>query len=206
MHLIYTLTATLLVGLLALSTFRTTANTQQRMVANEILTQVAGVSDEVFEHAAGYWFDERVDENDWPLQPPTFPIITESQVDELTGTGTSPGATTDGWGGCTAAIYTLDANMKQNRLTNTTRPETCDDLDDLHGLTLEMEREQMIYEVDFAVGYVTPTNLTQSVTGPTFAKALTLTITTPNYVIGNDPLEITMSQVFTYPRLTTALP
>lgn len=206
MHLIYTLTAMLLVGLLALSQFRTAANSQQRMVANEVLTQVTGVSDEVFEHAVGYWFDERVDEDDWPLQPPTFPIITESQVDELTATSTTPGATTDGWGGCTAAIYTLDANMKQNRLTNTSRPETCDDLDDLHGLTLQMEREKMLYEVDFAVRYVDPTDLTQTVSGPTFAKALTLTITTPNYVVGNDPLEITMSQVFTYSRLTTTVP
>lgn len=206
MHLIYTVIAMMLVGLLALSQFRTTAHSQQRMVSNEILTQVTGVADEVFEHASSYWFDERVDENDWPIQPPIFPIITESETDELTALGTAPGTSTDGWGGCTTAIHQTDANMNQRRLINTVRPETCDDVDDLHGLTLDIVHGDLTYQVDIEVGYVDPSDLTQSVTSQTFAKEMSLTITTPNYVMAGAPLEVELSQVFTYDRLTTSIP
>ena len=84
MHLIYTLLAMLLVGILSLSVLRTSASSEQRMVTNEIMTQVTGVADEVFDHASDYWFDERVHEGKWPIQPPIFPIITSAQLSELT--------------------------------------------------------------------------------------------------------------------------
>lgn len=205
MHLIYTLLAMLLVGILSLSLLRTSASSEQRMVTNEIMTQVTGVADEVFEHAAGYWFDERVDEGDYPIQPPIFPIITSAQINELTAeTDVSAGPTDDGWGGCATSVYSQDTNMGQNRLQNTARPETCDDLDDLHGLTLDMERDGLSYQVEVEVAYVDPLSPTAPTGGTkTFAKAMQLTITTPDFVIGGDPLEVVFVQVFTYDRITT---
>lgn len=202
MHLLYSLIALMLVGVLALNSMRTATHAEQRILSNEIMTQVTGVADEVFDHAAGYWFDHAVDESRSAIQPPIFPLIEAHQTNLLTATSAVPGATVDGWGGCTDAIYAQDTNMGQRRLQNTARPLTCDDVDDLHGLSIEMERDGLTYDVAVAVEYVLPTDPTVVSSSPTFAKRLTLTITSADYEIGGSPLEVVLSRAFMYDRVT----
>jgi len=202
MHITYTILSLLLLGIFALTMMRTSVQTQQRMISNEVITQVTGVAEEVFDHADGYWFDERVDESDHHQQPPIFPIIQASETGQLTSPSATPSSGTDGWGGCTDTIYLMDPNMGQRRLQNTARPETCDDLDDLHGLTLDVDRDGLIYEVEVEVEYVDPVAPSTVSATPTFAKAVRLTITTPQYRMGDDPLEVQFSRVFPYTRVT----
>ncbi|PEN11379.1 hypothetical protein CRI94_15180 [Longibacter salinarum] len=203
MHLLYSLISVMLVGVLALSAMRMSAQSEQRMLSNEIMTQVTGVADEVFDHADDYWFDERVNESNWHIQPPIFPIITTSQTGELTSTTAAPSTGIDGWGGCSAAIYTDDINMGKKRIQNPTRPETCDDVDDLHGLQLDIERDGLRYAIDVAVEYVDPNNPTVATASKTFAKRINLTISLADYQFGSNPLQVEMSRIFTYERITT---
>lgn len=200
MHLLYSLISVMLVGVLALSAMQMSAHSEQRIIANEITTQVTGVADEVFDHAGAYWYDEAVNESNSHRQPPIFPVITSASG--LTPVTHAPGMGSDGWGGCTAAIYDTDANMGKRRLQNSARPVTCDDLDDMHGLELDMDRDGLTYTVNVAVEYVDPYAPTSTSSSQTFAKRMTLTIATNDYLIGGDPLEVEMSRVYTYKRIT----
>jgi len=201
MHLLYSLIGLMLVGVLALSAMRMSAHSEQRMISNEIMTQVTGLADEVFDHAGAYWFDEQTNEQNEPHQPPIFPIVTTTS--SLTSPSAVPGLGVDGWSGCTAAIYTPDANTGQLRLQNSARPETCDDLDDLHGLQLDMDRNGLTYRVDVSVTYVDPLDPSTTSSTPTWAKRVSLRITTADYQVAGNPLEVTMSRVFSYRRVTT---
>jgi hypothetical protein len=202
MHLLYALIALMLVGVLALSSMRMSTQSEQRMISNEIMTQVTGLADEVFDHADAYWFDERTNEQRVTIQPPIFPIIQASQTSDLTSPSAVPGIGSDGWSGCTDAIYAPDANTGQMRLQNAARPQSCDDLDDLHGLRLDMDRGGLTYRVDVSVEYVEPLNPTNPSASQTFAKRLSLRIVTEDYQIAGNPLEVEMSRVFTYDRVT----
>lgn len=200
MHLLYSLIGLMLVGVLALSAMRMSTHSEQRMISNEIMTQVTGIADEVFDHAGAYWFDEKVDESDYYQQPPIFPIITTTS--SLTSPSAVPGMGVDGWSGCTSAIYAPDANTGQLRLQNSARPETCDDLDDLHGLRIDMDRNGLTYRVDVSVTYVDPLDPSTTSSAPTWAKRVSLRITTTDYQIAGNPLEVTMSRVYSYQRVT----
>ena len=202
MHLLYALIALMLVGVLALSSMRMSTQSEQRMISNEIMTQVTGLADEVLDHADAYWFDEATNEQKAVHQPPIFPIIDASETSSLTAPSAVPGLGSDGWSGCTDAIYTPDANTGQMRLQNSARPQSCDDLDDLHGLQLDMDRGGLTYRVDISVEYVDPLNPATPSATQTFAKRLSLRIVTEDYEVAGNPLEVEMSRVFSYDRVT----
>lgn len=202
MHLLYALIALMLVGVLALSSMRMSTYSEQRMISNEIMTQVTGLADEVFDHADAYWFDEATNEQKAVYQPPIFPIIGASETSSLTAPSAVPGLGSDGWSGCTDAIYAPDANTGQLRLQNSARPQSCDDLDDLHGLQLDMDRGGLTYRVGISVEYVDPLNPATPSATQTFAKRLALRIVTEDYEVAGNPLEVEMSRVFGYDRVT----
>ena len=66
-----------------------------------------------------------------------------------------------------------------------------------------MNRDGLTYQIEVEVAYVDPLAPTVQTGSPTFAKEVRLTITTPDFVIGNNPLEVELSQVYTYNRITT---
>lgn len=82
---------------------------------------------------------------------------------------------------------------------------SCIDIDDFDGKTLYREREGLDFTVDVRVEYVDQDDPTLVSSTPTFAKQVTLSITTPYVYKENNPdslITMQMSRVFTYNRTT----
>ena len=157
------------------------------MVLNEVVTQVTGISVDILEHIGNKFFDESTDETG--ISPADFPLVTFTA--ELTGEGgfgnTGDGATCDH--------------------TNFYDPD-CNDIDDFHGITLNRTVEGIPYTAVVSVDYVDEDNpdTDQDPDLPhtrTFAKMVTVTITSPYLLLGNIPLEVKLHRVFTYNRITS---
>ena len=82
---------------------------------------------------------------------------------------------------------------------------TCDDIDDFHGKSFSREPGGIPFNVDVSVKYVSEDDPASVETAPTFAKEVTLTITTPYVYRGtlDHPIKIVISRVFTYFKNTT---
>lgn len=176
MHLIYAVMSIMLVGIFSTNMFRSIHQSELRMITNEVLTELTGAGYDVLEFIGRRAFDENTDES--KIDPLVYPVITT--VGQLTSIA--------GFGGCDS--FTL-------------APPGCDDIDDFDGVTADVTLGAFVYEVEVDVRYVVPTTAAPSAS-PTYAKEVTLTLTNPYVLIGADPLQVTVSRVFTYGRHTTS--
>lgn len=172
---IYGLLAIMLTMLLSLNLFRITSGAEQRMVLNEMATQVNGIGVDIMEHVGNRWFDENTSEAG--ITAADFPLVTAPA--QLTAEGSTE------WGGCTD-FY---AN-------------TCDDIDDFHGMTLQRSVEGLPYTASITVRYVNPDAPDTPTGSPSYAKEVIVTIQSPYLKLGDNPLTVTLSRVFAYDRIT----
>jgi len=178
MHLIYAVLAIMMVGLFSLNMHRSMHQSQNRMVVNEVVTELTGAGYDILELIGRLPFDENTDES--KQSPLEYPVI--NFTSELT-----PAAQ---FGGCTAVALEDPA---------------CDDIDDFHGIpTFTITVDGLEYEADVAVQYVDPVNPDTPAGGNSYAKEVELTITNPYLLVGGQPIQVNVRRVFTYNRHTTA--
>ena len=177
MHLIYAVLAIMLVGLYSMNMHRSMHQTQNKMVVNEVLTQLTGAGYDVVDYIGRRPFDENTDES--KQSPLSYPVIT--------GTGflTPKGS----FGGCASLTLSDPA---------------CDDIDDFDGLAITVALGGFDYAVEVDVNYVDPNNPSNPATGNSYAKEVAVTISNPYVVVGGQPLEVRVTQVYTYNRHTSS--
>ena len=174
---IYGLVALALVSMLALSMHQGTTSTQQRHILNEVTTQVTGVGVEVFDHIGR-----------------TGVAFDKFVVDTQT-TFPTCGRTTS------AAVFTPEASfVPAASYATSTYIEGFDGMTDV-----PIDRDDIPFLVDIEVAYVDPVTLAPS-GAPTFAKEVTLTISSPFLFIKTPatPVEVRMQRVFEYDMVTKA--
>jgi hypothetical protein len=175
-----------LVMILSLNTFRIITETQRTMAINEVATQITGVSMEILDHIGNRYFDHQTNPKFVFPKPPTYPYVTgESQL-------TGPGAAEWGVGtsGCPqGALKAVD---------------DCDDIDDFDGMVVTRDVDGLNYTATISVQYVSTCTLQPS--GRSFAKEVEVTVVTPDALIGGSQLQVTVSRVFTYNRITCLTP
>lgn len=172
---LYGLIALALVSMLALNMHRGTTSTQHRQVFNEVATPVTGVGVEVFDHIARD--SVYFDKYVYDTRN-TFPTC---------GRTTSPDVFTPEGGFVPAASY------------GTSRY-----IEGFDGMTdVPIERDDIQFFVDIAVRYVDPVTLAPVAT-PTFAKEVTLTISSPLLFLGTPetPVDVTMRRALQYDTVT----
>ncbi|MFO8099470.1 MAG: hypothetical protein R6T83_07605 [Salinibacter sp.] len=172
---IYGIIALALVSMLALSMHQGTTNTQQRHVLNEVATQVTGVGVEVFEHIG------------------RGGVAFDKFVVDTQTTFPTCGRTT------TADVFTPEDSFApaESYATSTY-------IEGFDGMTeVAIDRDDIPFEVDIEVAYVDPVTLAPSAV-PTFAKEVTLTISSPFLFIKTPqtPVEVQMQRVFEYDTVT----
>lgn len=172
---LYGLIALALVSMLTLNMHRSTTNTQQRQIFNEVVTQVTGVGAEVFDHIAreNVYFDKYVFDT-----RSIFPTC---------GRTTSPD------------VFTPEASFVPAASYATSRY-----IEGFDGMTdVAVDRDDIQFLVDIDVRYVDPGTLVPSAT-PTYAKEVTLTISSPLLFLRTptNPVEVTMSRVIEYDMVT----
>lgn len=173
MQTLYSLIALLLVMLLSLNFYQGRNHTQQNMIVNEVLTPFNDLGMELLDHIGRQAFDENTDET--KIAEPTWPIVTSPSG--LTAEA-SFGGCTDFW--------------------------TCDDIDDFHGLTVNRDLNGLPYTVDISVRYVDELDPDQPTGGaPSYAKEVTLEISTAAIQMGGAPLTVKIGRVYTYDRITS---
>ncbi len=168
-----------LVMLLSLNLLRAATSTEQRMILNEVATQVTGIAVDLMEHLGNKAFDENTDETG--IEPSDFPLVTSPSM-------LTPDNGPD-WGGC-PSLY----------------DNTCNDIDDFDGMTIERDVEGLAYRAAIEVRYVNETSPNTTSGVSTYAKEVVITVTTPAYrhlLIGGAPLEVRLSRVFAYKRITS---
>lgn len=174
MQAFYGLIAMGIVALLGLTMQRSINGNQQRIVVNEVATDLSGVAIEVLEHVGSKAYDAKTDTN----KVTTFPAVTTYY--ELTDPS-------DGlqWGACNNYLL-------------------CDDVDDFDGMMMTWTKDGLVYDIAIDVEYVDPDNpdvatgksfaksVEVAVTNPYMKIGSS-----------NTPLTINMYRVFTYQRSTT---
>lgn len=184
---LYGLIAVALSMVLSLNLLRTTTSAEQRMVLNEVATHVTGVGENLMEHIGNQAFDDNTHEGKAIPQPPVFPLIVDvAMLTAESGFGnTGDGAACDH---ATPNFYDAD----------------CDDIDDFHGMTLSREIEGVTYTATIAVQYVVADNPGQDSMGAkTYAKEVSITVTSPYLLLGGAPLAVTVARVFSYKRIVS---
>ena len=176
MHMIYAVLSIMLVGIFSTNMFRSIHQGELKMITNEVVTELTGAGYSVLEFIGRRAFDENTDES--KIDPLVYPVIT----------GTGQLTSIAGFGGC-ASLTLADPG--------------CDDIDDFDGVTVDVDHGEFVYEVVVDVQYVDPQTAVPS-GSPTYAKEVTLTLTNPYVLIGGQPLQVTVSRVFTYGRHTTS--
>lgn len=174
---LYGILAIMLVMFLSLNVVRGTTSTQQKMILNEVGTLLTGIGMDVLDHIERKPFDRATDESK-TAGPPTYPMVTVAA--QLTGENTGE------WGTNACAGFLL-----------------CDDIDDFDGQTVTRDLDGLVYTVEIEVHYVDAATFADSGGTKTFAKEVTVTISNPYLTIGDDPLEVAISRVFTYERITS---
>jgi hypothetical protein len=170
-------------GLTIAVLFATTLNTSifsnsQRTYTNEVLTQMLGIGEDVIEDVGrrGLPFDEAVDEERYVGQI-LYPLVHVAW--ELTPESS--------FGGC--VVY-----------------EACLDLDDFDGMILQRTVEGLEYEAEISVAYVDELDPTVETVAQTFAKKVSVAISSTAITVGGEPLRIEYSRVFAYERSTVDTP
>lgn len=174
---IYGLVALALVSMLALSMHQGTTSTQQRHILNEVTTQVTGVGVEVFDHIG------------------RAGVAFDKFVVDTQTTFPTCGRTTS------ADVFTPEASfVPAGSYASSAYIEGFDGMTDV-----PIDRDDIPFLVDIAVTYVDPVTLAPSA-GPTFAKEVTLTISSPFLFIKtpDTPVEVRMQRVFEYDTVTKA--
>jgi hypothetical protein len=169
-----------MVMMLSLNLLRITTGTERQMVLNEVATQVTGFAVDIMEHVGNKWFDEVTDETGVTI----FPLVT-SQT-QLTAS-TSFGNVGDGLNCNPADFYDPD----------------CNDIDDFHGMTVNRDLDGIPYTATISVRYVREDD-PSTVTDKSFAKEVSVVITSPYLLLGNTPLQVTLTRVYAYNRIITA--
>jgi disulfide oxidoreductase YuzD len=171
---IYALAALGLTMILSLNLSNGARRTAQSVFINEAATQLSGVAYDVLEdiERAGIAFDKETDESRHP-KPVMFPLVKTSG--ELTPVAQ--------FGGC----VDFDA---------------CRDVDDFDGLQITRTTQNHVYLIDFSVRYVDESNPTEVASTQTFAKRISAKVTHPSIMINGEPLQVTISRIVTYHRVT----
>lgn len=176
MHMIYAVLAIMLVGLFSLNMHRSMHQSQNRMVVNEVVTELTGAGYDVLEFIGRLPFDENTDES--KKDPLEYPVI--NGPNQLTPVGN--------FGGCAALALV---------------PDDCDDIDDFHNVPdVTIDVDGLEYDVEVAVRYVDPLNPETASAGNSLAKEVALTITNTYLLVGGDPLQVNVKRIFTYNRHT----
>ena len=174
MQAFYGLIAMAIVALIGLTMQRSINGNQQRIVVNEVATDLSGVAIEIIEHIGTKAFDAKTDTN----KVTTFPAVTSHY--ELTDPS-------DGleWGGCTNYLL-------------------CEDVDDFDGMMFTWTKNELIYDVTIDVIYVDPDNPdVASGKSFAKSVEVAVTNPYMKIGSSNTPLTINMYRVFTYQRSTT---
>jgi hypothetical protein len=175
--LIYAILAILMLMFLGLNMTRGQLRTQDKILLNEVATELSGVAYSILDFIGRRPFDENTDESKVP-QPVEYPVITD--VSELTAE--------NNFGGCTAMALV---------------DPTCDDIDDFDGLTGTTTVGGLTYSYVVNVRYVNPANpATTSGGNPTYAKEVEVTVQNPYLTMNGAPLPVTLRRVFSYNRHT----
>jgi hypothetical protein len=172
--MIYGILAILLIVFLGLNMQRGQLQTQDRMVVNEVATDLSGVAYSILDFIGRTPFDENTDESKVP-QPVEYPVITSTS--QLTAAAS--------FGGCGSLTLV---------------PEDCDDLDDFHGLTGTRTVGGLDYTFAVTVRYVDPANPNTVVGAPTYAKEVAVVVQNPYLTLNGAPMPVRMTRVHTYNR------
>jgi len=177
-QLIYSILGLAIAVLFATSLNTTIFVNMQRTYSNETLSQMLGIGEDILEDVGrrGLPFDEEVDEDRYQ-GPIQYPLVHVAW--QLT-----PAAS---FGGC----VTFTA---------------CLDLDDFDGMVEIRTVEGLVYEATISVVYVDESDPTIERSTQTFAKKVTVQISSPAIVVGNEPLSVSYSRVFTYEGSTVDTP
>lgn len=171
-QVIYAVAALTVVMLFSMSTQRGRVTGTQEMYVTEARTRMMGVARETVERIARTEMAfDEATDSEKVAEGAVYPYVA------------GPGELTPGnsFGGCADLV-------------------ACDDLDDFHGVSVNGDMEGLPYNVDVAVAYVDA--LTGGPTGSqTFAKELTVTVSTPALSLKGETLSVGYSRVFTYPSL-----
>jgi hypothetical protein len=170
-------------GLFVAVLFSTSLNSavrvnQNRNFTNEVLSQMLGIGEDILSDVGrrGLPFDEKVDEERYEGQV-QYPLVHVAW--ELTPSGS--------FGGCDA-------------------PENCLDLDDFHGMKLDRIVEGLEYDIEIAVVYVNEADPEIESAVQTFAKKVTVTISSEAIYVRDEPLTISYARVFAYEQATYETP
>lgn len=173
MQVIYGLTAMALVALVSLTVQRTSTGTQQRMIVNEVATQLGGVGVEVLERIGSLPFDSKTD----TTKVFTFPLVTEAN--QLTDASA--------FGGC--VDFALCEDIDDFHGLTIQREQD----DFTYGLQIDVEYVDVLAPFGSTYGPQSfAKKVTLSVTNPHLYLG-----------DRDNPLTVTLSRVFTYQRVTS---
>lgn len=187
--LIYGILAILLIVFLGLNMQRGQLRTEERMMVNEVATDLSGVAYSILDFIGRTPFDELTDESKRG-QPVVYPVITSP-------TGLTAAAS---FGGCTT-LFSATPPTDRFALVN----PTCDDVDDFHGLAGAIVVGGLSYDFTIAVRYVDPANPATASGVNTYAKEVEVIVQNAHLTSNGAPMPVSMRRVFTYNRHTTTL-
>lgn len=178
-QLIYSVLALSVTVLFSVSLNRVFSTNTQKTYTNEVLSQMIGVGQDILEEVGrrALPFDEAVDEARYEGDI-RYPLV--HAAFELTPA--SQFGMCDS--GCTDQL----------------------DLDDYDGMTFYRTVDSLDYEARVSVQYVDENDPTQISSTQTFAKLVTVEVTSDAIAIGGEPLTVDYSRVFTYERSTMDTP
>ena len=178
-QIIYSILGLSIAVLFATSLNRSVHTGEQGIVSNEVLTQMLGVGQDVLEDVGrrALPFDSKTDESTLPT-PIDYPVVHSAA--ELT-----PALS---FGGCTSFT-------------------SCGDLDDFHGMpSFQRVSNGITYDVTIEVRYVQEANPELAAAAQTFAKEVNVLVSSQSIQVGNNPLTVGYSRVFTYDKATDFTP
>jgi len=178
-QLIYSILALSVTVLFSVSLNRVFNTNTEKTYTNEVLSQMIGVGQDVLEEVGrrGLPFDEAVDEARY-VGPIRYPLV--HAAFELTPA--SAFGMCDS--GCTDPL----------------------DLDDYDGMTFYRTVDSLDYIATVSVQYVDELDPTKVSATQTFAKLVTVEVSSEAIAISGEPLTIDYSRVFTYERSTMDTP
>ncbi len=177
-QVIYSILGLSIAMLFSMSLNRSIYSNTHRTYTNEVLSQMLGIGEDVLEDVGrrSLAFDEAVDEARY-VGPIQYPLVHVAW--ELTPQSS--------FGGC--LVYAA-----------------CLDLDDFHGMVLTRSVEGLEYEAEISVIYVDELDPMIETGSQTFSKKVTVTVSSSAIVIGDKPLSVHYSRVFSYERSTVDTP
>lgn len=174
-QLIYAIAALAAVTLFSVSMRHTGVSTEQEMYLTEARSRMLGVARESV---------EKISRMEVPFDANTNPDNLSEYIVFPYVDSPSELTPSSAFGGC-------DSDMVTN----------CFDLDDFDGVHQEDQEENGLpYDLDVSVAYVDTLDGSES-SSQTYAKEVTVTITSSAVVIGGEPVSVSYSRVFAYPSI-----